>query len=575
MNDIKSDLQNNLTEALKSLGIKDVEIEIERPKDESHGDFSSNVSMKLSAVLKKNPLQIAQELVTELDKNKLESIEKIEAVNPGFINFYIKKSAYLNILENVISLSDKFGANNIGEGKNVIVEFSSPNIAKPFTIGHLRSTIIGDSIAKILEFSGYKVFRDNHLGDWGASFGKYLAAFEHYNIDIEEIKKSDRPIKQLVDLYIKFTQDSEENPDLKELGREWFKKLEDGDEKARKLWQECINISFIEFDKVYKKLNVSFTENEGKGYGESFFEDKMPAVIKELEEANEQKRVDYHKSEGAMLVFFPKEELPPMMVLKSNGTTLYSTRDLATDKYRKENSRYGYPNLTVINETGIEQSLYWKQIFKTEEMLGWYKKGERIAIMHGLYRFKEGKMSTRKGNVIWLEDVLNESINRAEKLSKEEEAELPVKIGVGAIKWNDLKRDPKQDIVFDWEEILNLKGNSSPYIQYTYVRANKIGKTNNFDFNDITPNEEEGKVLDLISQFGQIIEYSAQNYQSSTICTYLFNLSQSYSTFYEKHRILNAEDEKTKNFRIALSQATAQVIKNGLNLLGIETVERM
>lgn len=579
MENFNKKLKNFIKEIIFELyQINDLDFVVEAPKDQSHGDLATNIAMVLTKTLKRNPLEIAEEIKNKLYELKLEEINEVSIAKPGFINFKTNKKSYVSIIEKILTDKDIFGSNEIGKGKNIIIEFSSPNIAKPFTIGHLRSTIIGDSIAKILEFSGYKIFKDNHLGDWGASFGKYLAAFDYYNVNIEEIKKSERPIKELVDLYIRYTEDSENNSELKELGRDWFKKLEEGNATARQLWEECINISFIEFDKIYNKLGITFTENNGKGYGESFFEHKMQAVLEELKQASKENKLDYHESEGAQLVFFPNNEMPPLMILKSNGTTLYSTRDLATDKFRKfeMSERYG-EDLTVINETGIEQSLYWKQIFKIEEMLGWYQKGERVAITHGLYRFKEGKMSTRKGNVIWLEDVLNESVQRASKISTDKEVDdiVAQKVGIGAIKWNDLKRDPRQDILFDWDEILNLKGNSSPYIQYTYVRANKIGKTTNFDFDQISPNEEEFKILVMLYEFPEVIKYSAQNYQSSSICNYLFNLSQAYSAFYEKHRILNAENENVKNFRIALSQSTAQVIKNGLYLLGIDTVEQM
>jgi len=460
---IKKQLIEHLATALKNVGVYFVPT-VDYPDDPRHGDYATNVALVAAKKLGKQPMELGE----ELKKNflALSFIERIEVVKPGFINFWISYKALLN--EKTIA--------NIGKGKAVIVEYSSPNIAKPFTIGHLRSTIIGDAIANLLEATGWDVKRDNHIGDWGTQFGKQIYAIKHWGNE-EEIEQSKQPVKLLVELYIKFHDEAEKNPQLEDEAREWFKKLEDGDPEARRLWQKCITWSWNEFDHIYTLLNVSFTENKGKGYGESFFEDKMSLVVDELKE----KELLKEGENGAKLVFFPNDELPPLMILKQDGASLYATRDLATDKFRLDT--YG-KDVVIINEVGTEQSLYFKQLFKLEEMLGWVTKNQRIHVKHGLYRFKEGKMSTRKGNVIWLKDVLEEAGKRAFaimdeakkqlQLSAYEQALLGLKVGIGAIKWSDLKRSAEQDITFDWDDMLTMQGNSGPYIQYTYARTQSV-----------------------------------------------------------------------------------------------------
>lgn len=578
---MEEEIKNKLKEVVKNLFDIDTEPELSRPKDLSHGDFASNIAMQLAASLGKNPREIATQIVENIDKS---NFENIEIAGPGFINFKLKSESKVSILKEV--LDDNYLNDASNKEKNIIVEFSSPNIAKPFTIGHLRSTIIGESVARILEHLGYNVFRDNHLGDWGASFGKYLAAFEEYNIDLEALMKSEKPIKALVDLYIKYTSDADERPEMKEKARDWFKKLEDGDPVARENWQKCIDISFVEFDRIYKLLGIRFTENGGRGYGESYFEEEMKHVLVELEEASKAGKIDYRDSEGAKLIFFEKStKLPPLMIIKSNGTTLYSTRDLATDRFRKNRKEYGYPNLTVINEVGGEQREYFNQLYQIEKQLGWYKEGERVHVGHGLYKFKDGKMSTRKGNVIWLEDLLNKAIEKSieastkDDLSDDEIKEISKVVGIGAIKWNDLKRDAIHNITFDWDEILNLKGNSGPYIQYTYARAKSILKDSNglnYDLDsNVLESEEEQFLLKTLANFKNSVERAGKDYAPHIIANYLYELAQGFNAFYNKYSVMNAETDEDKNARLVLTNSVAFVIKKGLELLGIETVEKM
>jgi len=577
---IQENIQKSVQQAVQKIFEVDSEVFIERPKDNTHGDFSVNIAMQLAGRLKRNPLEIANALAKELESSNIESVYKVEAVKPGFINFFIDDSTQAEVLNRILDEGDEFGSSKQGEDQQYIVEYSSPNIAKPFTIGHLRSTIIGDAVANILEFTGHQVYRDNHLGDWGSQFGKQIYAILNFRGGEEEnlkiLNESDRPVKYLVELYVEFQQKSEEDPSLVEKGREWFKKLEEGDKKAKELWQKCIDWTFKELNEIYDLLGVSFTENEGKGYGESFFEDKMQLVIDELQEKGMLK-----ESEGAKLVFFDKKtKMPPLMILKSNGTTLYATRDLATDKFRLQH--YKDPSIKVINETSSEQNLYWKQIFKIEEDLGWYGKGQRIHIGHGLYKFKNMKMSTRKGNVIWLEEVINQAIEKVKEKSKEDLADDEIeKLAIGSLKWNDLKRFYEKDIIFDWDEVLNIEGNSNPYIQYTYVRAKSILNDVALDVDssvkvDANHLEETGlEVLKQLNQFEEVVLKASKEYSPHVICNYLFDLAGSFNSFYAKVKVNSIEDEDVKRSRLALVKATSIVLKNGLKLLGIDVVERM
>lgn len=572
-----------IRQAIEGVVGKEVDFVVEHPADEMKGDFASNVAMAAFANLRsyestnlgilKNPRELAESIVEKLKIDKklgrIVDVSRIEVAGPGFINFWLKREWLVDELKQVLEKKENYGTNETGKGKLAVVEYSSPNIAKPFTIGHLRSTVIGDAIANLLEVNGWKVLRDNHLGDWGTQFGKQICAIKHWG-NIDKIAKSDFPVKELVALYVKFHEEAEKDPTLEDEAREWFKKLEDGDKEARELWQKCIDWSWVEFAKIYELLKIKHSAefNQGKGLGESFFEDKMGVVIAELEK----KKLLGIGKEDAKLVFFEGDKLPPMMIIKKDGASLYATRDLATDKYRLEKYK---PDL-VVNEVGAEQSLYFRQLYEIEKMLGWYKEGQRVHIGHGMFRFKEGKMSTRKGNVIWLEEVLSEAIKRAAALGNGEKNDVAQKVGIGALKWNDLKGDPKRDIVFDWDEVLNMQGNSGPYIQYTFARAGSIlakaGKDGLMESVGEPSNEDEKSVLRTLYQYPEVVVEAAKNFTPQVVSTYLFGLAQKFNGFYNLNQVVGGENE---DFRLRLVAAVAQVLKNGLSLLGIEVVEKM
>src|SRR3990167_9848493 len=329
---IKDQITQILTSAIKKSGFSSSDINITSPANSAFGDYTTTIAMQLGKKEKNDPFLIAEKIAQNIEIK--DPIGSVKIIRPGFINIILSKNSLQNELETILQNEGKYRAANKFEGKKVIVEYSSPNIAKPFTIGHLRSTIIGDAIANLLEFIGFQVFRDSHIGDWGTQFGKQIYAIKHWG-NIDDISKSKNPVKELVALYVKFYDEAEKNPDIEDEARKIFKKLENGDKEIRALWQKCIDLSFQEFNKIYGKLGVKFTENNGCGFGESFFENKMKPILEELE-----KYAWYKDSKGAKIVQFPGDKLPPFMIIKQDGATLYSTRDLATDKFRLTNSRY-------------------------------------------------------------------------------------------------------------------------------------------------------------------------------------------------------------------------------------------
>ena len=599
---VTDSLTSLLNNALNKLDVSLTDaVQLEHPGDPTHGDYASNAAMIAFSQLQKagqtvayqSPRQLAEALVSTIreslqnDPNAM--VSDVQVAGPGFINFTLSEHYLMSAMNQVVTARGEVVAPK-NQGKQVVVEYSSPNIAKPFTIGHLRSTIIGDAVAHLLEATGWKVFRDNHLGDWGTQFGKQIYAIKTWG-DEAVLDASAQPVKDLVELYVKFHEEAEKNPALEDEGRAWFKRLEDGDPEARRLWTKCIEWSLKEFRRIYTLLNVSFTENEGKGYGESFFEDKMPAAIAELEKQGLLK-----ESEGAKLVFFPNDQYPPMMIIKKDGTTLYATRDLATDQFRLQH--YGQ-DIVIINEVGAEQALYFNQLYKIEELLGWVKPGQRIHVKHGLYRFKDKKMSTRKGNVIWLEEVLHEAFSRVKAQSKTQLPDSEIwKIAIGAVRWNDLKREAIKDVVFDYDEITSIQGNSGPYIQYTQVRCQSVlGKAETAIASEIDtilsskdyleseyrPNQEEKDLLRKLYQYSEIVELAANELAPHYVTTYLNDLAQAYNTFYHQHTVLPkdldwavASSTRTQAvFRLALTKAVSYVLAHGLKVLGIETVEKM
>ncbi len=549
-------VKDKIIETLQGIiGVDDVSLET--PPNFEFGDYSTNIALK-------NKELDPQKIVDEINSNDLPFTAMVVG---RFINFKLKGDV---LVDNLIHIDGNFGKSNLGQGKLAIVEYSSPNIAKPFGVGHLRSTVIGDAVANLMEAIGYKVMRDNHLGDWGTQFGKVICAIKKWGNE-EELDNSNNPVEELTKLYVKFHDQAKTEPLLEDEARLWFKKLEDGDKEARRLWQKCVDWSYVEFDNIYNLLDIKFDTafNKGRGLGESFFESRMPTVISELEE----KKLLKVGEDGAKLVFFGESSstnLPPLMILKKDGSTLYATRDLATDKYRKE--KYN-PDL-VINEVGSEQSLYFKQIFETERILGWYNDGQRVHVGHGLFLLDGKKMSTRAGKTVKLEDVLYEAIERAKKLGSQSE-ETAKKVGIGAIKYFDLSHHPSSNINFDWDNMFSMDGNSSPYIQYAYARTQSVlQKKENIKKVKVKaePEKEELLLLRSLIKFPEIVENAAISYSPNLLCNYLYDLAGKFNTFYNAHKIIGGQNE---DFKILLTEKVGVVLKSGLNLLGIATTERM
>lgn len=568
-----------------------VNFSLERPPEAQFGDFASNVALvsvggAKAANLAKSPREWAEKIVASLEKDEelKKLVKKMTVAGAGFINFYLQPKVKVEQLLTVVETGSPEMV-NLGQGRSALVEFSSPNIAKPFTIGHLRSTIIGAAIAKLLEKSGYEVKRDNHLGDWGTQFGKQLVALEKWG-NWAEIEASPEPIKKLVDLYVRFHEEAERQPELEEEARETFAKLEAGDENCLSIWQKVIDLSMKEFNRIYDQLDIKFSENDGRGYGESFAVRLADAVVEELKEKGL-----LHESQGAQIVeFAPETKLPPLIIVKKDGASIYATRDLAIDKFRRE--QYS-PDLLVINEVGKEQSLYFRQLYQIEEDLGWYKKGQRIHVAHGLYRFKDKKMSTRKGEVIWLQDVIAAALAKVKELNPDISAKDAEIIALGAIKWNDLSREAINDIDFDLEQMLSLKGNSGAYMQYATVRIKSLlKKSENEHFDGLALWEwwtktqqsellvqigegeagwstDEMSLLSKLNDFGRVMARATENLAPHWLATYLYELAQEFNNFYDQGKIAG------NLRRLTLTKATEINLTVGLSILGIQTPDKM
>lgn len=511
---VKDDLQ-------KILG----DVKLEHPNLESFGDYSFRG--KLSIV--NSPLSI---------------IDKVAEVN-GFVNIRLKTDYLVAQLPKLAQLDE---LPQLGQGKTVIVEYSSPNIAKHFGIGHFRSTVIGQVIYNLYRELGYRVIGHNHLGDWGTQFGKLLFMIDRY-------KEIDYDIDRLEKWYVEFHELAKNDSELEAEARKWFKRLEDEEPVVRKIWEKCVSASMREFSKVYKLLAV----NIDNAWGESFYEKLMPEII-----ADAKAKGVATESEGALIIDTGHES--PLMLLKSDGGTTYATRDLATILYRMRQ----FDPHKIIYEVGVEQTLYFKQLFEAAKRLGYLKNDvELIHVSHGLYLAPDGKkFSTRGGNTARLEDILKEAIHRAKD---------SVEVGVGALKYFDLLHSLQGNIVFDWEKLMALQGNSGPYLQYTYARIMSVrAKGQGLSAKDLAPstqhlalNAEELSILRWIYRFPEVVIEATGRHSPNLLCNFLYELAQRFNTFYNKRPILKNE------FRLLLTQSVGEVLKKGLDILGIATPEKM
>jgi len=539
---------------------------IEIPPEDKMGDFALPC-FSFSKVLRKNPTIIAKELKGAMQEVQGElGIEKLEAVN-GYLNIFMNRTKYIQYWIDKMK-EPEFGIVKNGSGKTICMDYSSPNIAKNFHVGHLRTTVIGNSLYRIYEKLGYKVVRINYLGDWGTQFGKLIVAYKKWS---DEATVKEKGIEELLRIYVKFNTESEKNPELVDEARQWFVKMEQNNEEAIEIWKWFKEISLLEFTRVYELLGVSFDSYDG----ESFYRGKVPSLVEELKNKGLLK-----ESQGANIIDL--SDMPPCLITKSDGGSIYHSRDIAAILYRKEN--YGFDKCLYV--TGVEQSLHFKQVFKAIDVMGYDWADTLIHVPYGLVSLEGEKLSSRNGNIIYAEDILNEAIERAYHLIEDKNPDLPDKeeaankVGVGAIIFHDLFNQRIKNVDFSWEDVLSFDGTTGPYVQYTYARAKSIIKKNKdvveyerIDCNVLT--EDMGYALiKALSGYEEAIEKAAERYEPSVIARYLVSVATSFNRFYHECPILQAE-EKTKQARLILVDLAQRMILDACSLLGVSCPEEM
>ena len=561
--DEKQQVIDALKLALPEMAETDLADKVERPKDNKNGDYAFPTFF-LAKTLHKAPQAIAQELVEKIDQA---NFEKVVVAGP-YINFYLNKAKVgAEILKAILADPENYGSKDLGHYGSVTIDYSSPNIAKPMSMGHLRSTMIGESIGRILEKENYRVVRIDYLGDWGTQFGKLMAPYKMWGNE-EDVKKD--PINTLLEYYVRINTEADEHPEYTEAGRDWFAKLEHGDEEAWRLWKWFREISLERFQRVYDMLDVKFDSF----HGEAFSAQKMEEPIQLLRDKNLLK-----PSRGAQIVDLDKYNLVPPLIIKSNGTTTYITRDLATALFRKR--MYGHVKSLYV--VGAEQENYYKQLKAVLKEMGfsWWDQLEHISF--GLMSFGGKKMSTRKGNVVSLEDVLNDSVKLArEQITQKNPSlknpeEVAKMVGIGAVVFHDLKNDRRNSVDFRLEDVVKFEGETGPYVQYARARAMSIlRKENNPSFDDVDltqVGEVAWPVLKQLGKFGETIQRAAENYDPSIVAKYALALAKDFNQYYAHTRILSEDDGKLA--RLALVQAVADVLKSALALLGVKAPDEM
>ena len=548
-----------LSELLNGFSTADIFDMLEYPADRKLGDIALPC-FKLSKAMRMPPQKIAESLCAGLRANEecANVFEKIENVN-GYLNFYISND-YL--LKNLNGMSDPdYGSSDVGKGKTIVIDYSSPNIAKPFHIGHLRSTVIGQSIKNIHRFCGYECVGVNHLGDWGTQFGKLIVAYKKWG-DKETIEQ--RGIKALTEIYVRFHEEAEKDPSLEDEAREAFSKMEQGDSECIELWKWFVEISIAEFKKVYELIGADFESWNG----ESFYFDKTDEVVNALKEKNLLKL-----DNGAYIVSLDEYDMPPCLVLKSDGSTIYATRDIAAAFYRKKT--YNFDKCIYVTSAG--QSLHFAQFFKVIELMGeeWAK--DLVHVPFGTVSIDGAKLATRTGNVILLEDLFREATEKTLEIINEKNPTLENKeevasaVGVGAVIFHDLSNNRIKDINFIWDEVLNFDGNTGPYVQYTYARCCGIlEKAGSYGKDGVITHPSEVDIIKTLSLFPEKVEQARRDLEPSVISRYLLDVCQEFNRFYHDCPVLRAEDEKVRSTRLAIVEATSVVLSNGLKLIGLK-----
>ena len=568
----KEQIAKIISEVIPDMSAEEILNMLEAPVDNKMGDYAFPC-FRLAKVLRKAPPIIAKDIAEKLQGNSI--FEKVECVN-AYVNMFISRKAFVeNIVSEVLDKKENFGKSTLGEGKTVIVEFSSPNIAKPFHIGHIRSTVIGNSIYKIYNFLGYDTIRINHLGDYGTQFGKMICSYRRWGNKEDVVRE---PIKSLLGYYVKFHEEADNDPSLEDEARAIFTKLENGAPEEVELWQWFREESLKEFNRVYKLLGIEFDSYTG----ESFYSDRMPRFVKELKDKNL-----LEESQGANIVDLSEYNLPPALITKSDGSTLYITRDIAAAVYRKETYDF-YKNIYVV---ASQQNLHFQQWIQIVEMLGYEWARSCVHIPFGLVSLEEGTMSTRHGRVVYLEDVLNKAIEQTKEVILEKNVntdnvdETARQVGIGAVVFNELSNSRIKDYVFSWNKVLNFDGETGPYVQYTHARAAsllrragveaevKARNSVNIDFSKIT-GDSCFELAKLIYKFPVVIEEAGEKYEPSVVTRHIVDIAQAFNRFYHEEHIL-VDNEEEKNSKLALVVAAKETIRNGLGLLGIEAPEKM
>ena len=536
---------------------------LEQPKSSDLGDIAFP-AFSLAKVERKAPQAIAADIAEKIDQS---AFEKVVATGP-YVNFFLDKSKISDqVIKSVIEAGADYGQQDEGHGQNITIDLSSPNIAKPFSVGHLRSTVIGDALSNIFRKMGYNTIKINHLGDWGKQFGLLMVAYKKWGSK-EAVEAN--PIDELLKLYVRINAEIENDPALDDEGRLWFKKLEDGDPEATELWQWFRDESLVEFNRIYKLLGVEFDSLNG----EAFYNDKMDEAVQILEEKGLLK-----ESKGASIVELDDVNLPPAMIKKSDGATLYITRDIATAIYRART----YNFVKNIYAVGQEQSNHFRQLKAVLKKMGFEWSDDMIHVDFGLVTKNRQKLSTRKGNIILLEPTLQEAISRAKAQIEEKNPELENKeevahaVGVGAVKFYDLKTDRRNGYDFDLEAMVSFEGETGPYVQYAYARIQSILRKANFtpstDATYSLSDPESWEIIKLLQDFSRVVKRAAENYDPSLIAKYAINLAQAFNKYYAHTRILDESPERES--RLALSYSTAVVLKEALRLLGVDAPEKM
>ena len=563
---MKEKIAELISKNIEGVDAADIIASIEIPPRPDMGDYAFPC-FRLAKVMRKAPNIIASDIKEQI--GDVDFIEKIDVAG-AYLNFYIKKDIFVKSMIETAN-SDNFGCSDMGEGQTICIDYSSPNVAKNFHVGHLRTTIIGNSLYKIYSKLGYKVIRINHLGDWGTQFGKLIVAYKAWGS--KEAVETDG-IAELMKLYVKFHEEADKNPELIDEARAWFNKMENGDEEALSIWQWFKDISLVEYKRTYNLLGMDFDYY----LGESFYRDKCQAVVDKITKAGLLK-----ESEGAMIVDLSEYDMAPCIITKKDGSSIYATRDLAAIFYRKET--YNFSKCLYV--TGQEQKLHFAQVFKVVELLGnEWAKDQLVHIPYGLVSLEGAKLSTRSGNIIYAEDILKDAIAKSLEIITEKSPNLAnkedvaKKVGVGAVLFNDLYNQRIKDVSFSWNKVLNFDGETGPYVQYTHARCCSVVRMDE-DFDPASPvnydlitEQDAIELLKEINRFPSVIKDASEKYEPSVVARFAVDVAQAFNKFYNSTRI-NVDDKELKNARVMLTYLTKNTISESLNLLGIEAPEAM